>query len=524
MKLSKININLLFLIVTAILFQIFLFMQKDNFHIDEMFSFVLANNNKGMVLFYDSSEVDNKVLTGEYLNNYITKHEGGSFFNTWQKVSQDNHMPLYFILLRAFNIFDNTTFNPLSGILLNVVVLIFLLIGFYKLAELVFKSINIATVVTGIFAFSQAVLSLEIYIRMYLLLMTFSVWLVYFIGKYFLLKKHSDLFFVLLLTFLTILTHYYSLIFCFLIASFVCLYFLLQKDYKNMFLFGFTMLFAVIIAYFAFPTMIETGFHGERGSQFWLEVSKFKENPLSIIKEKIPLFVDTIFINFWFFVSFAFLYLFCCDKNRYVFVLFFVFVSYGFLTTLIMPVMLHYQIRYFAPIISIFILLMASIFINFANKYNVSQKSVYIFLCLIMFFTGIKNIIWQDSPFYMHGTRNSRKMENLIKGADVWWGFGGGWQYAWMIHLYIDKLAKADKTWILADYYHPEFIEFSNQEVKDKKYAYLFMPKTQEQSIEGGINWIKKTTGRTAYYLFTSKSPNTAAMVLEASVYLVCPY
>jgi hypothetical protein len=93
-----------------------------------------------------------------------------------------------------------------------------------------------------------------------------------------------------------------------------------------------------------------------------------------------------------------------------------------------------------------------------------------------------------------------------------------------MLTLYVDKLAKANKTWILADYYHPKFIEFSNQEVKDKKYAYLFMPKTQEQKIVGAINWIKETTGRNAYYLFTSKTPNSSARVFEASVYLVCPF
>lgn len=529
MNLKKININLVFLIVTAVLFQIFLFSQKENFHIDELFSYVLANNNNGMVLFYNSSQVDNKILTGKYLNEYIIKTKGGSFFNTWQKVSQDNHMPIYFILLRAFNVFDNTTFNPLNGILLNIFTLIFLLIGFYELAKLVFKNENIATLVTGIFAFYQPVLSLEVYIRMYLLLMAFSVWLIYYIGKYFLLKQDKCLFLVFILTFLTILTHYYSLIFCFLMAFFVCLYFLLQKDYKKMFIFGFTMLFAVIAAYLSFPTMIDSGFHSERGSQFWLILNEFKENPLRILKHQIPLFVDTIFMNFWLFLGFILLFILCCfrnklEKNMYMIILFLVFVSYGFLTALVMPVMLHYQIRYFAPIVPIFILLINYMIVCFGNKYNFSQKSIFIVFCVGMFFMGVKHIIWQDSPFYMHGTRNSRKMENLIKGADVWWGFGGGWQYAWMIHLYIDKLAKADKTWILADYYHPKFIEFSNEEMKNKKYAYLFMPKTQEQNIEGAISWIKKTTGRNSYYLFTTKSPNTAAMVFEASVYLVCPF
>ena len=82
----------------------------------------------------------------------------------------------------------------------------------------------------------------------------------------------------------------------------------------------------------------------------------------------------------------------------------------------------------------------------------------------------------------------------------------------------------ANEIWTLVDYDSKEFKNFSDQEIKKKRYAYLLMPKTQEQQPQGAIEWIKKTTGRQSYYLFTMKYDNLAAMVFEASVFLVCPY
>ena len=50
------------------------------------------------------------------------------------------------------------------------------------------------------------------------------------------------------------------------------------------------------------------------------------------------------------------------------------------------------------------------------------------------------------------------------------------------------------------------------------------MPKTQEKLPEGAEEWIRNTTGRQGYYMYTLKSEKTAAMAFEASVFLVCPY
>ena len=78
--------------------------------------------------------------------------------------------------------------------------------------------------------------------------------------------------------------------------------------------------------------------------------------------------------------------------------------------------------------------------------------------------------------------------------------------------------------WTLVDYNHPDFLSLARKDKENKEYAYLFMPKTQEIYPKGAEEWIKNTTGRQGYYVHTLKNEKNAAMTIEASVFLVCPY
>ena len=87
------------LIVCAVFVQLYLFDMKDIFHIDELFSYGLANSEDGIYLFHDASEIDNKLLSGSFFNNYLTQSDNFSFYKMWQNLKYDNHMPVYFVYL-----------------------------------------------------------------------------------------------------------------------------------------------------------------------------------------------------------------------------------------------------------------------------------------------------------------------------------------------------------------------------------------------------------------------------------------
>ena len=155
---------------------------------------------------------------------------------------------------------------------------------------------------------------------------------------------------------------------------------------------------------------------------------------------------------------------------------------------------------------------------------NIKQIVFYSFLWMIVGLVGVHEALYQDSPFYLRGSYKTRRIEKIVENADIWWGLGGGKLHSWIIYSFVDKLAKAKNTWTLVDYNNEEFLEFANDGKKKGRYAYLFMPKTQEQCPIGGEEWVKNTTNRQAFYMFTVKHEKTSAMAIEASVYLVAPY
>lgn len=524
--------NLFLVILLGILVQLFLFLQKENFHIDELFSFGLANGVNGIYFYKDSAEIDNKSISGQQFSGFLTQQEGSSFSRTWENMANDNHMPLYFIMLRFVNSFFDPVFNIWPGILVNIFALAGLLSGFYYLARLIFHDETVALNSTALFMFFQPLLSLEVYIRMYLLQMTLAVWLLVFVCKFLSDKKvvSGSLAGILFFCFLLVLTHYYSLIFCFFVALSGCLIFILQKNIKKFFIFGVVMTLAVLAAYCVFPQMITVGVSGERGGQFFDLAQKFIDSPVIFTFERIFLFWGTVGAGIIEVLILGFVVFYVKKKGSYLpfsslslaALICLVFVCYGLTVSLFMPVMENFQIRYFAPIIPLAIIILVYILkLVLYKKISVKQFAAVLCGCWI-----IKMFIafwWQGSPFYMRGTRFSKRLENIMSGADVWWGFGGG-VHGWMLYMYIDKLAKTENVWILTDFNNPDFVKFSDEEIKRKKYAYLLMPKQQERVPEGAIEWVRQTTGRHAYYLFTVKIKNNVARVMETSVFLVCPF
>ena len=92
------NFRLFFLVLIAIFLQLFNFKLKEIYHMDEIFSYGLANSENGVYLYNDASEIDNKLLKGEFFENHLIQQGNSSFSQMWDNLKYDNHMPLFFIL------------------------------------------------------------------------------------------------------------------------------------------------------------------------------------------------------------------------------------------------------------------------------------------------------------------------------------------------------------------------------------------------------------------------------------------
>ncbi len=542
MNWKNINYNLRFfiLLACAALVQIYLFNEKYIFHIDEILSLEQANSQNGLKLFLFASEIDDKLLNGQFFWNYLHRSDNFTFIKMWENLKFDTHMPIYFALLYFTSSFFLSEFSFIPGFIINILSLIVVLYSFYKLSKKVFRDNEIALTITTLLAFLSPVLGLEIFIRMYLLQMACCLFLLLKIYYFLFIETDNKnntwlLLSILVSSIITILTHFYSIVFCFFVTISGALILYMQKKHSKNFIFCFIMLLSVLIAIFIYPEMIKVGTNGERGSQFWGIISNYSSDPLPLLKKQLQLFIKPLFGNYIFaFISMLlfFIIIFIANKKNILDsstkqnIIFFnsIFFLYGISLALVMPNMTNFQIRYFAPIIPIYVILMGYFIVYLLKIFNTKQMLIYIITWMIVFSNAFYEATHQDNPFYMRGNILNRKVDRLVKNADIWWALGGGNQHSWILQNYIHKLMYADNIWTLVDRDNKEFKDFSDTEIKQKKYAYLFMPKTQEIQPEGAIEWIKENTGRTSYYLFTVKNEETASMTFEASVFLVCPY
>ena len=529
----------LWLIITAaIIVQLILFSYKELLHVDELFSFGTANGDNGVFLRYSAEEIDDRIFNQNDFKNYLLLQHS-TFADMWHNLRLDTHMPMYFVLLRLFSLPFAPTFTLLPAILLNVLIFIGFLFGVYRLFLTLFKNENFALAGLMICAFCSAVLSLSVFMRMYLLWMMFAVYLTDYAIKYInngLEKKLLAPIFIF--SVLQILTHFYGLVFGLILTAASCLILLCKKQYKNMFLFATVMLASVMISWLIFPAMIDIGIHGERGAQLNGHLINLYHNFADVFVTQMPLFIKSLFGHYLVallcFTLFSLItvlaiqrMLLSADEAYQVLWLLFVFIGYGVLSALLQPHMGVWQIRYFAVIIVIGIALIMYMMVFLGRLLKLSIPSICILLYVISLFSALyasqsENAFWaKKREVYL--SNDYQKLENIAKDADIWWGLGGGWVPVWMMHIFMDKLLHTREVFVLSDIDNPEFVQYAEHEKQEGRYAYYLLPYTQSAQPEGAIAWIKEKTGRKSYYLFTIKDRKYESF-LSTAVFLVAPY
>lgn len=527
------------IIFVAVIVQLILFSYKELLHVDEIFSFGTANGDNGVFMRYSSEEYDNQFFYSHDFKNYLLL-QNSSFADMWHRLRLDTHMPLYFVLLRLFSLPFAPEFSLVPAMLLNILSFVVFLFGVYRLLMTLFDSQRLAVVGLLIIAFMLPVLSLAVFFRMYMLWMSCCVYLLDYICRYvrYTENRQSDLVGIGVFCFLQIFTHFYGLFFGFVLTFGGCLLFFATKRYKQMFLLAGVMLISVLCAVAIFPEMIEIGLHGERGVQFRARLPEFVSSFGTILKFQMPLFIQTLF-GHSFVAAFCFI-VFCVvvflaikknllslDERFHLALLCLSFVLYGFLSALFQPFMGGWQIRYFAPIIVIEAILGIYMVMILCRYFKLKPYVFYLFLYFAAFVSAVysatcENQFWAKKnevyPRYVY-----QRFENLFNKAHIWWGLGGGWSPVWMMHIVADKFMNAEQVFVLSDLNDPKFFQYAKKEQQEGKYAYYFLPYTQEQMPAGAVAWIKEKTGRNSYYLFTFRDKKYESF-LAASVFLVAPY
>lgn len=249
--------------VAAILFLqiallVFVSGRKQEFHIDEIYSYVISNS-------YDTDRVSNAEnlwetwASGEEYRALTTVQPGEQFAygTVYRNTSTDCHPPLYYWMLHTLCSFFPNQFSKWFGLGLNIG--LFVIAGFviFLLSEELFATDRMKLLPLILYGFSPFAVETVTFIRMYMLLTLLAAAFTLFNVR---MLKHGFTRKRLIASWATIflgaMTQYYAILFCFWGVLFFELILLKRRDYKHFLLYGIGAMASVGLMLLIFPYAI----------------------------------------------------------------------------------------------------------------------------------------------------------------------------------------------------------------------------------------------------------------------------
>lgn len=269
-KKREILIITIFLIIQTIIY-IYVGTQKSYIHIDEAYSFGLANYKR--VEIQDNEDFFNNWHNKEYYEDYLSVQEDEmyNYKPVYENQKNDVHPPLYYLILRFAMSFTNGHFSKWTGIILNIVIYMFITIFMYLILKKLFKNEKNANEKAAILAFISSIilasLSNVIYMRMYALL-TLEILITIFL--HIKLIESEKINYKLLIgigisALAGVLTHYYYLFYLATLYLILLIKYIKEKKTKALLVYSLVLIIFGIISLIIFPYSIQHIFFGYRG-------------------------------------------------------------------------------------------------------------------------------------------------------------------------------------------------------------------------------------------------------------------
>lgn len=433
---------LFFIILVNAVCVVYYFAQKQDFHVDEMFSFGPANSRTGPFLFegvdayfndYKHSAYDN-IHTGKDFHDYIAVSNEHTFDyeNVLNNVQKDVHPPLYFLVLHTICSFFPDVFSKWLGLPINLLALIITLLFVYKISQKVFKDSKISYLSVIFFGFSLVTLSIAVYIRSYMLQMCLSSWLFWENLKLLEKNKFDGKIFVSIFVaaLLGYLTHYYLLVNTFFLSAVTCFILLKNKNFKLLWQYVLLMFASVISFFVVYPLAIYALLHSQRASQmlghelyyYLINLNNLLGRPFDLVLYHILPF-DSVPIIYFVGVL-VFLYVFVKMRGSYkpsnnsVNLLLYT-MPCALCLAIIFPEMYQFNFRYFSPLVPMLCILIIYGVIRVLEVLKVRQKVIFYILSVLVFFNICLTNFNYRSVYAMKGSQKLTDFQNLISGKKL---------------------------------------------------------------------------------------------------------
>ena len=442
---TALNAGRLWFWVIAVLSTVLLAWQiafhKENFHVDELFSYAHANSTQGAFLsprvdsFFHYLETDllQRWIPGEVFHTYLTvqPEEAFRYGHIGENLAKGVHPPLYYWLLHTVCSFFPDVFSKWQSAGLNLVIWVLLLAVLFKLARLMLPSGQAAAVV-GIYAFSLAGFGTAAFLRMYLLQTLFFVCLAYETAM--MLKEnradYRRLGLIALYSFLCLMTHYSSLFYTFFMAAATGVVLLWRRNFALLWRYAVAMLLSVEAFFVVFPSAMDVLFGSERGEQsmvlaevlfsenFWLQLNRAMVRLGNLFSDKLA-GMPSIPAAAWFLVLMLYLAavryarLEGCPTLRW---LAGVIALTGMWLAATMPRMGAFDLRYFMPLCPLVTVAAAIMLRRFGQAFGLSAEQAGWLLILWAVWNAALVVDWRRNPFIMPLTPATKTLIAEMEG------------------------------------------------------------------------------------------------------------
>ena len=172
---KKVLKYLIIIILILIGIRVYFGYQKEDFFMDETFSYTLMNMKEGAGMIQTAPEFNNVWISGNKIKEMlvVSKDEVLRYDTVYYNQTQDVHPPLYYFLLHTASALSFGNFTKWTGIILNIIIFVGICAVLYIIGKKIFKSTIWAFVLVAIYGVSTGAIFSTLFIRMYELLILF---------------------------------------------------------------------------------------------------------------------------------------------------------------------------------------------------------------------------------------------------------------------------------------------------------------------------------------------------------------
>ncbi len=252
------------IIVQLGIFVYYMAEKKQGYHMDELWSYGLSNSyyQPHMYTRFGIDEWDeyNHWNDGSLFREYLTVGEDERFEygSVYYNQKNDVHPPLYYYILHTICSFFPGSFSPWYAFSINAVSFVAAQIFLYFCVVKISKNRFAGLAACAWWGFSTGAITCHIYLRMYALLIAFTLAYTYLTLKLIydgFSKKNMAL--LCIVTYLGSLVQYFFIVYAGAMAACMCVYYLVKKQPKRMFAYGGFLLLSVGLAVLSFTPMLK---------------------------------------------------------------------------------------------------------------------------------------------------------------------------------------------------------------------------------------------------------------------------